>query len=177
MARLGVLARRTLRRQKRAGEQDESWAGRHLSIDHHEKFTSFPDADFIVPVGGCVPPPGGVCSASAAGNRLPFAPRTTFNLGGSYRIAVGSGALSLAATYYRTSRFFAAPDNIGFQPSYDLVNASVTWTGAGDHLSVKLWGKSLGGAAYATSLVEANQGLVLARGAPRTYGATLGYRF
>jgi iron complex outermembrane receptor protein len=37
--------------------------------------------------------------------------------------------------------------------------------------------RNIGNSLYATSLVEAGQGLVRQLGAPRTYGVTLGYKF
>src|SRR5882757_8735854 len=40
----------------------------------HATFVDFPDADFVVPIDGCVPPAGGICSGSAAGKHLPFSP-------------------------------------------------------------------------------------------------------
>lgn len=113
----------------------------------------------------------------ARGKRLPFAPRTTFNVGGDYRLDVGFGTLALNATYFRSASFFAAPDNVGRQGAYDLVNASATLTDPTSTVSVKLWAKNIGKTFYATSLVEANQGLVSSLGAPRTYGVTLGFRF
>lgn len=144
---------------------------------NHSKFTSFPNADFVVPVGNCTPPPGGICPGSAAGNRLPFAPETTFNLGANYSVNFNFGRVILNSNYYRTSRYFAAPDNVGYQPAYGLVNASVEWVDPEGRLSVKAWGKNLGKTVYTVSLIEANQGLVAGLGAPRTYGVTLGYRF
>ena len=143
----------------------------------HDRFTSFPDADFTVPVNGCVPPPGGVCSGSAAGKELPFTPTTTFNVGGTYKTTVGFGTLTLAADYFRTARFFAAPDNNLRQDAYDILNASLTWTSSNDHFSVKVFGKNLGNTVYATSLIVGSQGPTISTGAPRTYGVTAGYKF
>lgn len=141
------------------------------------KFKSFPLADYVVPVNGCTPPLGGVCSASAAGNRLPFSPKFTFNVGGDYHLDTAIGSFALNGTYYRTSSFFAAPDNVGTQRAYDLVNLSLTWTDVDKRVSVKGWAKNIGGTRYVTSLVEANQGLFYGAGDPRTYGVTLGHRF
>jgi iron complex outermembrane recepter protein len=144
-----------------------------ISYDH-ARFTSFPLADFVVPVDGCVPPLGGVCSGSAAGKTLPYAPTTTLFVGGDYATDFFGGSITLNATYYRNSGFYGAPDNVGRQAAYDLVNASITWTDPGAHYSIRLWGKNLGNTIYATSLIEADQGLVDAIGAPRTYGVTVG---
>ena len=141
------------------------------------RFTSFPLADFVVPVNGCVPAPGGFCSGSAAGHRLPFAPTTTFNFSADYETEVSIGTLAFDVTYFHTSRFYAAPDNVGYQSAYDLVDVSASWTDLTGHYSVRLWAKNLGNTNYATSLLEADQGLVESLGAPRTYGITAGYKF
>ena len=144
---------------------------------NHARFTSFPLADFIVPVNGCVPAPGGICAGSAAGHVLPFAPETTFNIGADYKVDLNFGTIAADATYFHTSRFFSSPDNVGYQAGYDLVNASISWTDLSHRYSVKLWGKNLSGTVYATSLIEAQQGQVRGLGAPRTYGVTAGFKF
>ena len=141
------------------------------------RFTSFPGADFITPIPGFPPNLGAVVPGDARGKRLPFAPETTFNIGGDYHVDLGFGTLALNTTYFRSARFFAAPDNVGRQGAYGLVNASATLTDPTGKLSLKLWAKNIGKTYYATSLVEANQGLVTSLGAPRTYGVTAGFRF
>lgn len=143
----------------------------------HDRFKSFPLADFIIPVPGCTPPPGGICPYEAAGNKLPQTPTTTFNIGGDYKVDTSIGTIALNATYYRTGKFFGAPDNVAFQKAYDLINASVSWTDTEGNLSVKLWGKNLGKTKYTTSLIEGFTGLDVSLGYPRTYGVTAGYKF
>jgi iron complex outermembrane receptor protein len=143
----------------------------------HDRFTSFPNADFIIPVDGCVPAPGGTCSGSANGKRLPFTPTTTADIGGTYTLETGIGKFAFNATYYRSGKLFAAPDNVLFQKSYDLVNASIAWTDTSKHLTVSLWGKNLGKTVYANSLLEGFSGGVRSLGAPRTYGVTAGFNF
>lgn len=143
----------------------------------HDRFKSFPNADFIIPIDGCVPAPGGVCQGSAAGNKLPFTPTVSLNVGGDYKIETDIGTLGLNATYFWSSRFYAAPDNVLFQPAYDLVNASVSWTSMDGHVTMRLWGKNLGGTVYATSLLEGFSGGVRSLGSPRTYGMTAGFTF
>jgi len=143
----------------------------------HARFKSFPLADFIVPIGGCVPAPGGVCSGSAAGKKLPMTPTTTLNVGGDYKIATQIGTIALNATYFRSGKFYGAADNVAFQKAYDLVNASVSWTDVSGHLSVKVWGKNLTRSVYLTSILEGNTGLDVSLGYPRTYGVTAGFKF
>ena len=144
---------------------------------NHATFSSFPNADFIVPVGGCVPAPGGICPGDASGKRLPFAPTFTYNAGVSYKVQTGIGGFATDVNYYHTSKYFSNPDNVGFQAPYELLGASVTWTSPDDHLSIRLFGRNLTKQVYTTSLSEAVQGLTDAVGAPRTYGLTAGFKF
>jgi iron complex outermembrane recepter protein len=143
----------------------------------HDRFTQYPNAAFIVPVGGCVPTPGGVCSGSAAGNELPYTPTTGFNVGGSYKWEVPIGAITANANYFRSASFYAEPDNIAYQQAYDIINASVKWSDRDDHLSLAVYGRNLGNTVYATSLTEATPGEVISLGQPRMYGVTIGYKF
>jgi iron complex outermembrane recepter protein len=143
----------------------------------HDRFTQFADADFIVPVGSCVPAPGGVCQGSAAGKELPYTPTTSFNLGGDYKWMLPIGAITLNANYFRSGSFYGAPDNVAVQQAYDLINASVKWSDQGDHLTLGVYGRNLGNTTYVTSLIEGAQGEVISRGLPRMYGVSIGYKF
>jgi iron complex outermembrane recepter protein len=143
----------------------------------HARFTQYPNASFIVPVGGCVPPPGGVCTGSAAGNELPYTPTTSFNLGGDYQWTLPIGAITVNANYFRSARFYGAPDNVAAQNAYGIVNASVKWSDPQDHLSLGIYGRNLGNTIYASSLSEAQTGEVISLGQPRMYGVTIGYKF
>jgi iron complex outermembrane receptor protein len=143
----------------------------------HSEFTEFPNADFYVPVGNCVPAPGGVCPGNAAGHKLPYAPETTVNIGGNYQIETKIGKFAANVNYFHSAEFFVAPANVGRQGAYGLVNASVSWTDASDHYSVKVWGKNITDTKYNTSMLESAPGMDVVRGYPATYGLTAGYRF
>ena len=144
----------------------------------NSEFKSFPDADVTAPKPGCpTPPPGGILPCDAAGNRLPQTPETSFNIGADYQIETSIGRLALNATYFRQSLVFAAADNIAFQPAYDLINASISWTDLSGHLTAKLWGKNIGKTVYRTSLIEGFTGYDVSYGYPRTYGVTAGFNF
>jgi len=143
----------------------------------HDRFTSYPDAGFIVPVGGCVPAPAGTCPGSAAGNKLPDTPTTTFNLGGDYKWTLPQGAIALDANYFYSSGFYGAPDNVAVQRAYSLTNASVIWSDPSDRFKAGFYGRNLGNKVYATSLAEGEAGLAVTWGQPRTYGVTIGYKF
>jgi iron complex outermembrane receptor protein len=143
----------------------------------HDRFTSFPDADFFVPGGGCVPVAAGVpCAGNAAGHKLAYSPTLTYNISGNYRHRFSAGSLSVNVTYYHSSRFYAAPDDYLYQDGFGILNSSITWTDPSSRYSIKVWGKNLGNTVYATSLVEANQGPLRALGSPLTYGVTFGVK-
>ena len=143
----------------------------------HTKLTSFPDAPYVAAVGRCTPPFGGFCTASATGNKLPFSPETTLNVGLTYKTDTSFGLLTFAGDYFRSASFFGVPDNVLRQGAYDLGNASVTWTAHGSGFSLKGFIKNVGSTKYVTALVENNQGPTRSYGAPRTYGVTAGYKF
>lgn len=143
----------------------------------HARFTSFPDADFFYPVGGCTLPFAGSCTASAKGKRLPYSPTFTFNIGADYKVETGTGLFVANVTYYNTSTFYGMPDNFGVQGAYGLLSASLAWTEPRGRFSLKAFGRNLTDKVYAESLIEAGQGLLVGRGQPRTYGITAGYKF
>lgn len=143
----------------------------------HARFTSYPNASFIVPVGGCVPPPGGVCTGSATGYTLPYTPTTSFNFGGDYKWALTIGSITLNTNFFRSASFYGAPDNVAVQKAYTVTNASVMWRDQSDRLSAGFYGRNLGNTVYATSISEGETGEGLSYGLPRTYGVTIGYKF
>jgi iron complex outermembrane recepter protein len=143
----------------------------------HDRFTQYPDASFIIPVGGCVPAPGGVCTASAAGYKLPYTPTTSFNLGGDYKWTLPIGTITLNTNYFRSASFYGAPDNVAVQKAYSLTNASVMWSDQSDHFRAGFYGRNLANTLYATAISEGETGEAVSYGQPRTYGITIGYKF
>ena len=143
----------------------------------HDRFVSYPDAEFIIPVGGCVPAFGGTCTGSAAGKELPYTPTVSWNLGGDYKWELPMGLITFNANYFRSGSFYGVPDNVLIQKAYGLVNASIMWSDKEDHLRLGVYGRNLGNSVYATSLQEATPGATLSIGEPRMYGVTIGYKF
>jgi len=144
----------------------------------HDRFLSFPDAPFATPGVLCANTSDApLCIGDASGNRLPYSPTATFNLGANYSANVGYGTLDLNANYLHNSGWFASPDNTLEQPSYQLLNASVTWTHPEGRIQVRLWGSNLTNELYSLSMLEAPQGDARTLGPPRTYGITFSYAF
>ena len=144
------------------------------------EFLSYPNAGFFTPQpasagGGAVGTIG-----SAKGNKLPYAPDFTFNVGAAYTTPVGDGTLNANVNYSYSGRWYAGPDNIASQPAYGLLDGSINYTFPGDHLQAGIWARNLTDKKYRVFIAEQGnpggyfQGLV---GAPRTYGVSLGYKF
>lgn len=146
------------------------------------EFTSYPQAGFFVPQpasagGGTVQEnrPGG-----AKGNKLPYAPDVTFNLGANYTVPVGAGEASFNVNYSYSDTWYAGGDNILRQPSYGLLDGSLTYRLPGDQIEIGIWARNITDEKYYVSLTAAaNPGGYLngSVGAPRTYGAMIGYKF
>jgi iron complex outermembrane receptor protein len=141
----------------------------------HDRYTSFPNAVYYIPnplLGGNATP-----IQSAQGNRLPLTPDETFNLSADYRHPLPKGALDLNVTYLFSSRYVFEPDNIMYQPAYDLVNGSISWTAPGDRFTVSLWGRNLTNAVVANALLASALGNLSEYKPPRTYGVSVGVKF
>lgn len=113
----------------------------------------------------------------AAGNRTLRTPKFTGNVGVDYSIPVATGEIMLSVSGSYTSKFFWTAQNRHLQDDYSLVNASVQWLSSDGTFSARLWGKNLGSTDYATSGVSSGFGDFIIRGAPQTYGITLGVSF
>ena len=159
--------------------------GRHFTLFGganlmHSEFTSYPEAGFFVPQpasagGGTVGSIG-----SAKGNKLPYAPDLSFNVGGNYTAPIGDGEMSLNINYNYSGKWFAGPDNILSQGAYSLVDGSATYTFPGDQLNIGIWARNITNERYHAYLAAGGnpggqQGGI--GGAPRTYGVKAGYKF
>lgn len=142
----------------------------------HAKFGSYPQAPlyFLDPGGS-----GALLTASgsAAGKWLPNAPELSYTLGATYDIPTRVGSFSTNATVSYSCGFYADPGNFYKEPHYYLVNLSAKWTSSNGKLDFSLWAKNLNNALYNLGInVLAPVGPVGNVGAPRTFGATFGFR-
>jgi iron complex outermembrane recepter protein len=141
----------------------------------HSEYTSFPTAAISTPIAG-----GGTAYSigSAKGNRLPLTPNLTLSVTADYVIPLATrGDLTLSATYAYNDGFYGEPDNRLHQPSYDVVNAQVSWNPPDKIYKVRLWGKNLTNAEYTTALASAPNGDFAVFAPPRTYGVTVSRNF
>ncbi len=141
----------------------------------HDRFTDFPNADTYVAnppnIGGFT-----IVKASAKGHRLPQTPDATFNLSANYTAQIGGNDLKLNLTYSYNDGWHPEPDNIFRQKSFNMVNASATWTTA-KGVYWKFWGANLLDERVKLAFNHSPSGAAYSYDAPRTYGATLGYKF
>ena len=114
---------------------------------------------------------------NAKGNRLPFAPEFTGNIGFDYRRPVDGGYVKLSSNLLYTSKSFSELDNRLFNNPYELLSASLGWVGD-NGLRVSVWGNNLTNSYhYSLLLGVAGANDIAVPAAPRTYGVTIGYDF
>ncbi|RKF21758.1 TonB-dependent receptor [Altericroceibacterium spongiae] len=139
------------------------------------EYKSFPDGPVYTPLP-VYPFGNSVSPGDLGGNRMQRAPKLTFSVAPSYTARIGEGDLTLAANWYHNSGYFSDPENRLRQPTYDLLNGSISYE-LDSGLGARLWIKNLTDERYYTFL-QADQfkdASVLA--APRTYGITLWKNF
>jgi outer membrane receptor protein involved in Fe transport len=141
----------------------------------HAKFTKFDDAPETLPL-----PTGGNAQTGsvydAAGQTLPKAPQLTFNIGANYEKQIDSGKIVANILWSYNDGWFADADNRVRQPNYTVLNASVGFD-MDNGIGIRLWGKNLTDELYATTLGVQTLADHVQYAAPRTYGATVSYKF
>ncbi|MBC2665986.1 TonB-dependent receptor [Novosphingobium flavum] len=122
---------------------------------------------------------GGNCLyyGDASGHKLQNTPELTFSLGGAFDVPTQAGLFTLSGNVYYNDGFVGSPDERVTQSKYTLVDASLTWHHPNEHMYAKVWGRNLTDAFYRTQIGASNSGDNGTYGAPRTYGATIGFEF
>jgi iron complex outermembrane recepter protein len=142
------------------------------------QFTSYPNAPFYAPN-----PTGGIqrVNGDATGNRLPYAPTFTVDISADYLWHLRESLLDLNVTQSHNSGYYSDTSNNAFlrQKSFNMLNASVTWTAPGGNLSVVVWGRNLIDERIASALLQdAPTGYTADySNPPRTFGVSLRYQF
>jgi iron complex outermembrane receptor protein len=134
------------------------------------KYTDYPAALYVFPQGGFT-------TINAVGNRVPNTPTISANFNADYTFETSFGRITPAVTGSYSNGYFAFPDNRLAQPTYALLNATVSWTSNSGRYNIKAWAKNLTNKLYFESLTEnAGLGDVQRFAPPRTYGLTLGVK-
>ena len=120
----------------------------------------------------------GTAFPDQSGQDLIRAPENKINLNADYAHPLANGAVlgaNLSWRYTGDQRGELEPWAI--QPAFDLLDARVSWTSAGESLELAVWCKNLADEEYITHVYTIASSVVAVFGDPRTYGATLIYRF
>jgi iron complex outermembrane receptor protein len=134
------------------------------------KYTDYPDALSIGPEGDST-------TVDATGNRTVASPKLTGNTSASYLIKTLHGNFQPTVNFSYNDGFYFYADNRLEQPSYWLLNASLTWYLPNNRFSVQAWGKNLNDRVYYEGRSEqGGLGDAQRQAAPRTYGVTLRYK-
>ena len=144
----------------------------------HTKISNFPNAALNVPATSPTAPFGNVAVIrSVNGNELIRAPKSTFNIGGSYRHDLLGGDLTLNANAFFSAKYFAELGNRVVQPHYEIVNASATWRAPDKHYYVTVFGENLTNQIYAVGHLIATYSDATQAAKPRWFGVTVGVDF
>lgn len=115
-------------------------------------------------------------------NYIPFAPRHTLTVGGSYSYTFGNGCfidrVVANAQYSGAGKIYWTDANDAYQSFYGLTNASVTIEKG--NVALELWGKNIFDTSYNAFYFEAkdiagNSNPLVQKGTPTTFGAKLRY--
>lgn len=143
------------------------------------RFTSYQGAQAFIPV----PPSqgGGAVQVivDAKGNRLPFSPNLTFNIGADYTAPLAGGDLNINLNYSFTGQQFGDAGNSQSLSQYGVLDGSIICH-FGDHLEFGVRAQNItNNRYYLVRLGGSNPGgqFTGTPGAPRTYGVMVGYRF
>lgn len=139
----------------------------------HDRFTDFPDALIATVSAGRVTTQVG----SATGNRLPFAPDATANLGVDYKHDVFGGKADLFINDLYNTGYFGQSDNVLHQGAFHLLNASLQYQRENSPLTYKLYAKNILNQGIAEYLSFATVGGAASYEPPTTYGFTVGFKF
>lgn len=145
-----------------------------LSLIHSE-YGHFPDAAANTPGANGLGVQGVI---DATGNRLQRTPNLTLNLGVNYAVPLSSGELIFSGGISHNGGFYWETDNRLYQKAYTLLDAGIRYSPDAGGLEVQLWIKNLAKEKYYSYVTSSNGSPDTgAPGAPRTFGATIGYRF
>ena len=135
------------------------------------KYTQYPNALAIGSEGQST-------VVDATGHYIVGAPKVTGNLSAAYLIRLPTGKLEPSVSARYDDGYFFYADNRLTQPSYTVLNATLTWYSPDDRWNVQAWGKNLNNALYYEGRSEqGGLGDAQRQAPPRTYGVTFQMKF
>jgi iron complex outermembrane receptor protein len=126
--------------------------------------------------------PGTALPARVSGIPLLRTPKLTADITPTFDYPLPVGRLEATATASYNSGFYTAigtpaQRKLWWQPSYTIVNATLSWISADDRYRVSVWGTNLANAKYSIYVVPAASGTGEALGAPWSVGASAAMKF
>jgi iron complex outermembrane recepter protein len=112
-----------------------------------------------------------------SGNDMLRAPHSTFNISADYRAPLFGGEIQANATFFWSDKYFGELGNRLAQPSYEVLNASITWRAPGERLRFSVFGQNLTDQYYNVTIFPSTLGDFYSYAKPRWFGATVGYSF
>lgn len=139
----------------------------------HSRFKNFDKATIATPL------PNGLYSVAegdASGNKLPFAPDATINLGMRYTLPMGDSSAVFAVNALHSTGYYTQPDNVVGQGAYNQINGSILFN-IQDRYTVKAFINNILDEQIAVVHNVAATGTAISYQAPRTFGVELGVKF
>lgn len=151
----------------------------------HAIYNSFPAALVTVPkttAAECGANPNRPCGNNqlgqdASGKRMIRTPEFTANLGVSYQREFAGGDMEIAVNEYYNDGFYWNANNRLSQPSYQTLNASISWSPANGPWRFTVWGKNLTDTVYEYYVTDTTAGDAASYAAPRSIGAKVNLKF
>ncbi|MCP3730591.1 TonB-dependent receptor [Sphingomonas sp. MG17] len=140
-------------------------------------FSDYPNAVWNLPAPGGL----GLISTpimSANGKQAPRAPKATLNVSATYTKDLPIGEFSLTANGYASERIYFDVGNVFYQPAYATLGLRASLSPSSlPGLTVSVWGTNLTNEAVILSTFLNANGALASYAPPRTYGATVSFKF
>ena len=141
----------------------------------HARFVKFDNAQISTPkvTGGAI-----ISRGSAAGKHLPLSQDFAGNLALDYDTKLAGAGLHFNVTGSYQGQYYFEPDNVVRQPAYVTLNTSLEVKLPGNQVSVMAWGRNLlDNQVISFGSATVNGYTAQFYAPPRTYGATVRFRF
>ena len=149
----------------------------------HASFANFPGTVCPVPGAPRADPrvPGGLVGTvinvpcNLAGATPQFSPRVSATIGAVYNIDTDSGSFSLSANDHYVSSTPTSSQYV-ISPAHHMVDASIGWTAPNKRIDAQMWVRNLTNV-YTYVIGQVSSSFIIAPGAPRTIGGTIGFHY
>nr|ART36076.1 B360 [uncultured bacterium] len=138
------------------------------------KYGDYPGGPMTIPQasGGNIQTVGDL-----TGRDMLRSPKVTLSLTGSFALPTSAGEASFTLSYYYNDGFAWEPDNRLKQSSYNLVNATLMLTSSNETWGLGLFCNNCSDTKYYSWVSANGLGDLGSPAPPRTYGATLKFKF